>query len=123
MRTDRVACLGSVRGAGALPAVVLVLLALPFVGAGPRNGDVVGYLWQVSANMPWDRATHAGYVWLASPLVALLGEARGSLALDLLSLGACASAAAVWGRRSPVAGAALAAALLPLAAFGEVDPV
>lgn len=107
----------------ALPAALLLATSLLFVGGGPRNGDVAGYLWQVSAGAPWDRATHAGYVGLASPVVALLGPGRGPLALDLLSVGACVLAAAAWGWRAPTAGFALAAVLLPVAAFGEVDPV
>ncbi|MCB9697846.1 MAG: hypothetical protein H6738_13780 [Alphaproteobacteria bacterium] len=106
-----------------LPGVALAAASLPFVGAGPRNGDVAGYLWQVAAGRPWDRATHAGYVWLASPAVALLGQDRGPLALDLLSVAACALASAAAGWRAPIAGYAVAAVLLPLAAFGEVDPV
>ena len=107
------------------PVFALAILALPFVGWGPVNGDAAVYAHQAGIVDVWQRPSHAGYIAVLALFYKLVGASSWVVA-DSLTLLACMAAVYTLGlnAKHPIFtrwfGAAL---LLPYAAHGEVDMV
>ncbi len=103
------ACRALVMGAVAMGC------GLPFVGAGPMNGDQAVYLDQAARFALTERWTHVGYVLIHLGWSDPLGS-------DVLTAVAGASAVALIASRWGIlAGVVALGAVLPWLPFGEVD--
>jgi hypothetical protein len=92
------------------------------IGSGWIDGDAAAYAAQIATGHLTERWTHVGYV--AAGVALRATGLDPTLALDLLSLLASVATVLLAGRRAgPVAAWGAAAAVLPWASFGEVDPV
>lgn len=112
-----------------LVIVGTLIVGLLGVGSGFANGDAVVYLHQALDLDFGQRSTHLGYIAMAAPIGLLLGE-RTALALDIVtvvmsavSVAMMTSVASRLGREPAVSALVMAATLLPLTSFAEVDTV
>lgn len=96
-------------------ALAAGVLALPFVGAGPMNGDQAVYLDQAVRGAWFERWTHVAYVLLHAGWATSRGSDLLSVAVGTVGVGVVAA------RSGPAAAFVLAAFLVPAMPFGEVD--
>jgi len=117
-------------GGTVLAALVVLAVGLAGAGSGFVNGDAAVYAAQGWQHDLASRPVHLGYILVANALASVAG-ARLPLWLDAVAGISCAATtlgtgvlAASLERRPPWLAAVVAGAmLLPIASFGEVDPL